>query len=258
MNRNITKKAKSEITYSKMFWIFLLGSIAGFVLEGLWCIFKTGTWESHSSTIIGPFCIIYGFGAVVVYLISIRIKSRGLPLQFILFSVAAAIVEYFGSLFQQIVFGSVSWDYSDHFMNISGRVSLRMALIWGVLGIFFVRFLFPVLVRFFGKIRHRIWKVVCTLLSVFMAVNLFLSATAIIRWRERVTKNILPDNAFEQFLDETYDNETMKQNYPNMKFMAEYFVNGDFYPKSEQETLISIQQMNMSVIKEPDAKTQSR
>ena len=31
-----------------------------------------------------------------------------------------------------------------------------------------------------------------------------------------------------------------------------------FWPKCKQETLINVQQMNMSVIKEPDAKTQSR
>lgn len=220
MRENIMKQSKSKITYSKLFWIFMLGSLAGFALEGLWCIFKTGAWESHSSTVIGPFCIIYGFGAVVVYLISTWMNGRRLPLQFILFSVAGALVEYFGSLFQEVVFGSVSWDYSDHFMNISGRVSLQMALIWGVLGVFFVRHVFPLLVRFFGKKRHRIWKMVCVLLSVFMAVNLLLSAAAVMRWSERITKNIFPDNAFEQFLDENYDNETMKQIYPNMRFMA--------------------------------------
>ena len=31
-----------------------------------------------------------------------------------------------------------------------------------------------------------------------------------------------------------------------------------YCPKCRQETLINVQQMNMSVIKEPDAKTQSR
>ena len=31
-----------------------------------------------------------------------------------------------------------------------------------------------------------------------------------------------------------------------------------YCPKCKQETLINVQQMNMSVIKEPDAKTQSR
>jgi len=54
-----------------------------------------------------------------------------------------------------------------------------------------------------------------------MAVNLLLSAAAITHWRERVTENIPPNNAFEQFLNETYNNETMKQNYTNMRFIAE-------------------------------------
>lgn len=31
-----------------------------------------------------------------------------------------------------------------------------------------------------------------------------------------------------------------------------------YCPKCKQETLINVQEMNMSVIKEPDAKTQSR
>lgn len=210
MNGNITKKAKSKITYSKIFWLFLFGSFAGFVLEGLWCIFNTGAWESHSSTVIGPFCIIYGFGAVVVYLISTWVKRRRLLLQFILFSVTGALVEYFGSLFQEVVLGSVSWDYSDHFMNISGRVSLQMALLWGLLGVFSVRLFFPLLVKLWEKMRYRIWKIVCVLLSLFMAVNLLLSAAAVTRWRERETKNILPDNAFEQFLDEAYKYECVR------------------------------------------------
>jgi len=84
MRENIMKQSKSKITYPKLFWIFMFGSLAGFALKGLWCIFKTGAWESHSSTVIGPFCIIYGFGAVVVYLISTWMNGRRLPLQFIL------------------------------------------------------------------------------------------------------------------------------------------------------------------------------
>lgn len=212
---------ESKITYSKIFWLFLLGSLSGFVLEGLWCILRTGAWESHSATVIGPFCIIYGFGAVVVYLISTWVNGRGLLLQFILFSAAGTMVEFFGSLFQERVFGTVSWDYSGHFMNIGGRISLQMTLIWGVLGILFARLFFPALDRLLGKMRLRIWKTACALLSVFMVANLLLSAAAVTRWRERETANLPPDNTFEQFLDETYDNETMKQNYPNMSFMAE-------------------------------------
>lgn len=62
-------------TYCSLFWLFLFGSVAGFILEGFWCILQKGAWESHSSTVLGLFCIIYGFGAAVVYLISMVLKG---------------------------------------------------------------------------------------------------------------------------------------------------------------------------------------
>ena len=216
--KSTKESTESRITYCSLFWLFLFGSVAGFILEGLWCILKKGAWESHPATVWGPFCIIYGFGAAAVYLIAAAMKGKRPLLQFILFSAAGAMVEYFGSLFQETVFGSRSWDYSSQFMNIDGRVSLRMTVIWGILGIAFVRFAFPPLVRLLKKMEGN--RIGCPVLSVFMAVNLFLSAAAVMRWKNRLTDNIPAASIFEQFLDETYDNDAMERLYPNMNFLG--------------------------------------
>ena len=213
------KYAAVSITYRSLFWLFLLGSVAGFVLEGLWCILEKGAWENHSATIWGPFCVIYGFGAAAVYLLTAVLKGKSLWFQFVLFSVTGALVEYFGSLFQEIVYHSTTWDYSDHFMNFEGRVSLLMSLIWGVLGIAFVRFAFPPLVRLLEKMEGKFWRIVCMALSVFMAVNLLLSSAAVVRWRDRLMDHAPAANAFEQFLDSICDNGFMEKNYSNMKFL---------------------------------------
>lgn len=220
-----TKKATKEyaavsITYRPLFWLFLFGSVAGFVLEGLWCVLQMGAWESHTATIWGPFCVIYGFGAAAVYPFAAVLKGKSLSLQFVLFSIIGALVEYFGSLFQEIVYHSMTWDYSDHFMNLDGRVSLPMSLIWGVLGIAFVRFVFSPLVQLLDKMEGKFWRIVCIALSVFMAVNLMLSSAAVVRWKDRLTDNPPAANAFERFLDETYNNDFMEKNYPNMKFLG--------------------------------------
>lgn len=212
------KDIKNTITYPTLFWLFMFGSIAGFILEGIWCVLRTNAWENHTATVLGPFCIIYGIGAVVFYLVSSFVRGKKLLLQLLLFSIVGALIEYFGSLFQEIVFGSVSWNYNDHFLNINGRISLQMALIWGILGVFFVRFAFPSLVRLMRKLNRRFWKVACAMFSVFMAVNLSLSAAAVMRWKDRLADNAPAANAFEQFLDEAYDNEVMKSYYPNMYF----------------------------------------
>ena len=145
------KNVSCNILYSTLFWLFMLGSVVGFVLEGLWCVLLKGHWEHHSATVWGPFCVIYGVGAVAVYLLSVVLRNKNIRIQFVAFMVSGAAVEYFSSLFQELCFGSVSWDYSDHIFNLGGRISLQMALIWGILGILFMRFVFPFINCLFEK-----------------------------------------------------------------------------------------------------------
>ena len=66
---------KEKVNYTSMFWLFMFGSVAGFLIEGIWCVIRSGRWENHSATLWGPFCIIYGFGAVLVYLLALFVKK---------------------------------------------------------------------------------------------------------------------------------------------------------------------------------------
>lgn len=200
-----------------LFWLFCFGSIAGFVLEGLWCILTKGHWENHSATVWGPFCIIYGIGAVAVYLLSIPLQRKGFAVQFAAFTISGTVVEYLGSLLQELCLGSVSWDYSAHALNLGGRVSLKMALMWGVLGIAFLRLVFPFLGRLLKKLNGGVWRIACVGMAVFMLVNLLTSVAAVSRWRARM-QGIEATSAAAQWLDDTYDDQTMRKLYPNMKF----------------------------------------
>ena len=93
---------KEKVNYTSMFWLFMFGSVAGFLIEGIWCVIRSVRWENHSATLWGPFCIIYGFGAVLVYLLALFVKKCSLLLQFIVYTLAGGSVEYFGSLFQEV------------------------------------------------------------------------------------------------------------------------------------------------------------
>lgn len=207
----------APIRYPMLFWLFMLGSVAGFVLEGLWCVFLTGHWEHHAATLWGPFCIVYGIGAVAVYLLSVFLRKKNLLIQFAAFTCSGAAVEYFSSLFQELCFGSVSWDYSQHLLNIGGRVSFKMALVWGILGIAFMRFVFPVLNRLFEKMKGKGWRIACMGMTAFMVVNLLVTSIAVTRWRNRMAGEET-DNSVLQWLDDTYDDQTMKKLFPNMQF----------------------------------------
>ena len=212
------RKTANQISYANLFWLFMLGSMAGFVLEGVWCILRKGHWERHAATVWGPFCIIYGIGAVVVYLLAMLLQKRGLVVRFAAFSAAGAVVEYCSSLFQEVCFGSVSWNYSAHFLNLGGRVSLKMSLLWGVLRVVFVWLIFPTLNRMFAKMRGRGWRIGCVVLSLFMVMNLIVSAAAVTRWRNRLAGQEQQAGRMVQILDEVYDDDTMSELFPNMKF----------------------------------------
>ena len=93
---NIKSKLREyNVSYNSMFCIFMIGSILGFILEGIWHIIRKGSWESHSATVWGPFCIIYGIAAAVLYVGAIFLKDKNILLQFAVCAFAGSFIEYF-------------------------------------------------------------------------------------------------------------------------------------------------------------------
>ena len=208
----------SKATYQELFFLFLTGSILGFILEGVWRVIRTGTWENHSATVYGPFCIIYGFGAAALYWVSGYVSRMPLWLRFLLFAVVGGAVEYIGSLVQEKLLGSISWDYSDRFLNIHGRICLSMTIMWGLLGTTYSLLFVPAAENFFFIASDWPTQGLCLVLSVGMAVNLLISAAAVFRWHER-QQDIPAKNTVEERLDKVYGDERMERVYNNMVFV---------------------------------------
>ena len=203
--------------YTELFWVFFFGSILGFLIEGIWNIILVGEWVDHSATVVGPFCAVYGVGAVAAFLVSHLLPRRAVGLQFLAFAITGGAVEYFTSLFQERTFGSVSWDYSSHTLNLGGRVSAQMAILWGMLGTVFVGLIYPTLKKLLGRMHTQRWHIFCVACSVFMAFNLILSASAIFRWKER-KEALPPSSRWESYLDATYPDVHMEYVYSDMHF----------------------------------------
>ena len=210
-------KEKHKISYAMLFWLFFFGSIIGFVLEGLLVLIRIGVWENHSATVWGPFCVIYGFGADAMYLGCTLMKNKNIPIQFFFFAVSGTVVEYFGSVIQEYVFHSRSWDYSEYPGNIGGRVTPHMTLAWGILGLLFVRLLYPAIERVYPKMQGSGWKTACLILSAYMAINLLVSAVAVARWGMRQS-GAHATNKVEEIIDNSFNDEYMRSVYCNLNF----------------------------------------
>ena len=208
----------SDLNFYMLFWFFMFGSIGGFIYEGILSVIKTGGWTNHSATIWGPFCIVYGAGAIAMYALSYILRGKNIVVQFITYSITGSIVEYIFSLSQELIFGSVSWDYSDHFLNIGGRISLMVTIVWGFLGICFANFIFPPIKRLLLKMKGNIAFIITWILIIFMIVNFIATSITVVRWKMRQLNNIA-DTKIEQIIDRFYGDERMKEIFSNMCFI---------------------------------------
>jgi len=89
------------------------------------------------------------------------------------------------------------------------------ALIWGLLGLVWLRYIYPVFSRSIERIPKRIGEITTLVLVVFMVVNSALSVVAVYRDTQR-KENIPPKTVIGEFVDKCFPDEYMDFIYPNM------------------------------------------
>lgn len=214
------KPFASGLCFTKLFCLFVLGSFIGTLMETVWALFEEGHFEVRVGMVYGPFIPVYGGGACFLTLILYKLYKLSDTVIFIISAVVGAGFEYFCSWFQEMVFGTVSWDYSNTAFNLDGRTNLMYALIWGFLGLVWVRYLYPWASKLIEKIPKRTGSIITTFLLVFMLFNAFMSVTATARWQFR-KEGVPATNAFESYLDEHFNDEKMNFLFPHMEDVEE-------------------------------------
>ncbi len=200
--------------YHKYIYIFVICCIVGFAVETIWCYVKNGYWESRKSLVYGPFSVAYGMGGVLLTFVLNKFKAASYPKIFFISFLTGTITEYICSLGQEIVFGSVAWDYSHLPLNINGRVCLLYSIFWGALGIVWVKLIMPLFGKITDKVPYKISRVLVIGLTAFFVFDAVVSASAAIRMNER-ENGLEPSNYYEVFLDSHFPDERMKKIYAN-------------------------------------------
>ncbi len=201
----------------KLLLICFVGSFVGVVIESLWCLLQHGYLESRSGLVYGPFTPLYGVGAVVLSCVLYQYRNRSPWLSFLTGAIVGSIVEYFCSWLQETVFHSHSWDYSDMPFNINGRICLLYSCFWGILGVWWIKDLYPRMAKWILKLPNKAGKAATWCVTVFLVFDCAVSLISVLRWSERV-RNIPPANSFWELVDERFPDERMERIYANMEF----------------------------------------
>lgn len=212
------KPFASGMNFYKLFWVFFLGCIAGVIVETLWCLFREHMIENRSGVIYGPFNPVYGFGALIMTVCLHKLSKKRDIWIFFGSMVLGGAFEYVCSLFQEIVMGTISWDYSGMALEFGGRTSLLYSFFWGILGLFWIKDLYPRLSRLIEKIPNKVGKPLTWVLCVFMIFNMAISSLAVMRQTER-HEGVPAEDPVREFLDRHYTDEFLAKIYPNMIFV---------------------------------------
>ena len=200
----------------KIILLFFIGAFLGDITETIFCRVTGGEWMSRSSVVWGPFSIVWGLAIALVTQLLYRYKDKPASWLFVTGTLLGGAYEYLCSVFTEVVFGAVFWDYSAIPFNLGGRINLLYCFFWGFAAVAWFRGLYPILARWIAKIPPRPGKAVVWLLIAFMSVNMAVSGLALARYSARAAGEPA-DAAWEQYMDAHYGDDVMERIYPYAK-----------------------------------------
>ena len=215
------QKFAEGLCFRKLFFIFLIASVIGTIYEDLLIFVRTfletgvGVWMMHRGVIYGPFNVIYGFGAALMCWLLLRKPYKNWQI-FLYSALMGGAVEYLLSLGQELVIGTRSWDYSNQILDINGRTTLPIMLIWGAMGLVFMKIVYPWVSSLIEKIPPAVGENLFIVLLIFMIFNMVVSWSALIRQNLR-HHEIRPLTPIGEFYDRYYTDEFLRKYYTNME-----------------------------------------
>ena len=230
MEKEVEVKEKKHIkiagiTLWRIVAYFIIYSVVGFIIETIFGVLTKGVLESRKSFLYGPFCSIYGLGAVLMILPLQRFKKNNYTL-FTAGFVIGSIIEYLVSLIGELIFHIKWWDYSDQILNLNGRICVLFSLFWGLLAIYLMSDInkrVDKLIDFLKKkISMGILKTAVVLVSIFLAFDLGITAYALQMFTIRIVYDNNLNVANKQYIDEQYEKIYVKDT-KQKEFILKYF-----------------------------------
>ena len=202
--------------FHKLVWLFMIGCFLGDITETIYCRLTAGIWMSRSSVVWGPFSIVWGLAIAIFTALLYRYKDKPDRTIFFAGTVLGGAYEYVCSVFTEIVFGKVFWDYSHIRFNLGGRINLLYCFFWGIAAVVWIKFLYPGIYAWIEKVPIKPGRVITWVMVVFMCCNIVVSCMALVRSTQRA-EGIPATAGWQQVMDERFDDERMERIYPNAK-----------------------------------------
>ena len=209
-----------EVDFFHLFWIYMIVSIVGMYIETIVSFPIDGVWKNRAGLIFGPFSPIYGLGAVFITLALHRVRHARAFTLFVVAALVGATFEYLVGTFWQSMFGFVAWDYSAQPFNIGGKTCLKMALVWGMGGLIWMKFLLPGVIGVIDLIPARIRQPLTNCAMVLMVADAALTIAAFQCWYDRAV-GIELNTPVMQLINQAFNDEFMASHFQTISIIPD-------------------------------------
>ncbi|MDY3014691.1 MAG: putative ABC transporter permease [Evtepia sp.] len=172
-------RAKTPLKHLFLFFVFY--SVFGWCYEVFLetVVYRWGF--SNRGVLFGPYCPVYGVGALLFLLLFYRLikgkplktKLLMLPVVFLGCMISATLLELAASYLCESIMGSWPWQtYADYKYNFQARIALSPSIRFGLGGLFFLYILQPLLEKGVRALSDRTTTILTTVLAVVGGVDL--------------------------------------------------------------------------------------
>lgn len=175
-----------EYSIAIYFLLFIIYSIAGWIMEVIGKLIEKKKFINRGF-LIGPYCPIYGCGALIVTCFLKKYMNDW----FVLFSVSIIIcglLEYVTSYIMEKLFRARWWDYSERKYNINGRVCLETLIPFGVLSLLIIYVTNPFILKYLLMIQNQILNILAGILFFIFILDSIISLKIISNVRSTSTR----------------------------------------------------------------------
>ena len=164
-------------TVETWFLWLMIYSVIGWVYESTIC--SIGQRKLINRGFLnGPYCPIYGTGAVLVLLVLGRIQNP--VLLFFAGAVLTCSLEYLTSWLMEKLFHARWWDYSKRKFNIGGRVCLIGAVVFGAFSVVLILVLHPWVKSLTDRLTDTALTWICAILLVGIVSDLIVTVKGLL------------------------------------------------------------------------------
>lgn len=174
-----------------IFLCFFIYSFCGWVIETVYMSIYHGHMVKRGF-LIGPLCVVYGIGTILVVYILSYIKAHPFML-FLFSSLLTAILELIVGILLETLLNQRLWNYSEKFANYMGLICLQNTIIWGILSLIVVYIIHPVIAKIIDSVTKKTKKLICYSFLSFLSLDLTISIYTSLKGIDNLTwlSNIL-------------------------------------------------------------------